>query len=88
MSRGNGRELRPISLPNICDYGEAADKKAQDRRGVSEFCDGGPESQSKVISVTALKVKRADPSQGESSVGKSRPAGAKSLRLKILPLSC
>jgi hypothetical protein len=40
-----------------------------------------------VISITALGIKMADHSQGESGVGRNRAAKAKSVRLKILPLS-
>jgi len=41
-----------------------------------------------VTSITAGDNQIADHRQSESGAGTNRPTGAKSLRLKILPLSC
>jgi hypothetical protein len=46
-----------------------------------------PKSQSNVTAITASTTKKADHSQGESGAIRNQPAGPKSLRLKILPLS-
>ena len=44
-------------------------------------------SQLNVTTITVLETERADYSQGESGMSSNRRIGAKSLRLKILPLS-
>ena len=47
----------------------------------------GREKTTDVISITALGIKTADDSHGESGEGTDWTTEAKSLRLKILPLS-